>query len=106
MLLGETLIRVGHRVRSRKVACLKFDDVKSWANKECVDLPVEMKAATNTLPQWSEPLLPGCDTMVIRATMFDKDQSPARLQKWLGLLKCPRRIRDRTQCPSYKHGVY
>src|SRR6202011_724335 len=75
----QPLVCVGHRARPSEIACLELDDLKSRVRNELVNLAIEVAAASNTLPDWREPVLPNDYSRIGGSTMFDKNQSPARL---------------------------
>src|SRR6266849_4881273 len=86
--LCEALVRVGHRVRSRKVARLQLCDLKTCRCDDLVNLPIEVAAAPNSHPHGRYPILPGGYAGIGSAAMLEKDETPALPQDSLHLLKC------------------
>src|SRR5437879_327677 len=76
--LLESLIRIGHRARPRKVTRLQLDDVKGCGPDELVNLPIEVTTAADTLPYRREPALPDDYARIGSAAMLEKDEAPAR----------------------------
>jgi hypothetical protein len=56
--LCESLVRVGHGTRARKVAGLELIYPKSRRCDELVNLAIEVASTSNTPPDWGEPILP------------------------------------------------
>ncbi len=69
----ESLVRVGHRARARKIIRPQLDNLKTCARKEIVDFAIEVAAPTDLLPHWSYPILPDNYARIARAAMFDKN---------------------------------
>jgi len=76
--LRESLIRIGHRARPRKVTRLQLDDVKSCGRDELVNLAIEVTTAADTLPYRREPVLPDDYARIGSAAMLEKDETAAR----------------------------
>src|SRR5262249_30888957 len=70
-----------------------------------VNLPVEVAAARETLPQRREPVLPGDHGSLGSAAMLQKDEMPARSQYSPHFLKSLRSIRNGTQGPREDHRI-
>src|SRR5260370_3698124 len=77
--MRESLIRVGHRTRSRKIIRPQLDNLKPCSSNKVVNFAIEVAAPTDTFPRWSYPVLPDNYVGVAGATMFDNNEATAWL---------------------------
>lgn len=73
----ESLVRVGHRMWSRKIARPELSYLKSCCRDELVDLTIEVAIASDGFPDGREPVLPEGYIGVGSAAVLEKDEAPA-----------------------------
>jgi hypothetical protein len=76
--LRHSLIRVGHRTRSRKVAGLQLSYPKSCGGDEIVNFTIKVATAPDTLPERRDPVLPDSCARIGSPAMLQKDDASAR----------------------------
>jgi len=72
---------------------------------ESVDPAIQVTAAPEDVLDGIEPVLPGCDALVLASPMFQKDESPVGLEQPSNLRQSPKRIRDAAKRPGADHPV-
>src|SRR5262245_27057936 len=100
-----SLVSKGHRPRSRKVACLQFDEGEASWTDEAVDLAVEVTTSSNPLPYWRQPMLPFLNFGVGGEAVLNEQEPPIGLQHSLDFGECSLRMLDAAECPGQYHGV-
>src|SRR5438128_12627925 len=73
--LRQALICVRHWARSRKIERFQLGDLKSCCFDEFVNLAIEMAAASDSLPDWGNSILPDDDSGVGGAAVLDENQT-------------------------------
>src|SRR5260370_37028955 len=54
--MRESLIRVGHRTRSRKIIRPQLDNLKPCSSNKVLNFAIEVAASTDLFPHWSYPI--------------------------------------------------
>ncbi len=73
--MRESLIRVGHRTRSRKIIRPQLDNLKPCSSNKVVNFAIEVAASTDLFPHWSYPILPDNYAGIAGTAMFDKNET-------------------------------
>jgi hypothetical protein len=83
----ETLVRVAHWARPRKIKRFQINNLKTHARNELVNLAIQVTAASETLPERCHPILPDGNARIGGAAMLQKYEAAAPFQDSLHLLK-------------------
>jgi hypothetical protein len=70
-----TLVGVGHRTRSRKIASLQLSYAKPGRRDEVVNFTIQVATAACTLPERGDPVLPDSHARIGSAAMLQKDEA-------------------------------
>ena len=69
---GAPLIHVGHGARAWRVFLVQAREIEAGLTDKVVHLAVQVTAASNATPGWSEPVLPAFDAWLGRKSMLDE----------------------------------